>query len=176
VIAASAACASGGTPESVSSGAPVGSAPAASVATGTAAQATPTPLEDGRNFGFISAADAADRTIEFDVASFIEGKRANKIAAEDGEIESGEKLDSDYYIRNRVEFQRTLELTADAKIRVVGEPPDVVDGDFEDFAAAFQSDEIQPFGNGPSYRGRNGKYWVTLEKGEVTLIEEQYVP
>jgi hypothetical protein len=133
-------------------------------------------MEDGETFGFIYAVDVAKRTITFDVGSFVEGDRAEEIARSDGEIEKGEELDNDYYIRNRVNYARTLRLASDARLRVVGDPPDLVDGDLDDFAAAFDDDEVQPFGDGPSYRGKQGSYWVTLDDGEVVRIEEQYVP
>ena len=61
---------------------------------------------------------------------------------------------------------------------MVGDPPDTVEGDWDDFAEAFESDEIQPFNEdaSPSYRGANGRYWITVSNGEVVGIEEQYVP
>jgi hypothetical protein len=155
-----------------------GSTPTASGATGTAVQASPPPLENEEYFAVVDDVDTSANTISFDLASFVEGKRAKDVAREEGAIGEDEELDTDYFIRNKVEFVRTVGLADDVKVRVVGDPPDLVDGTIEDFAAAFDSEEGQPFADdgSASYRGAHGRYWLTIKKSEVAAIEEQYLP
>ena len=153
-------------------------APDATDAPSTTATPTDAPLPDGRSFGFIRSVDARARTISFDLAEFLEGDEADEAYREDSGLSGDEEVENDYYVRNQNPRLRTLEVAEDAKIRVVGDPPDTVEGSWDDFAAAFSSDEIQPFNDdgSASYRGANGRYWITVADGSVVSIEEQYVP
>jgi hypothetical protein len=142
--------------------------------------ASPSPalLPDGRSFGFIRSVDEGARTISFDLAEWLEGDEADEAYRDDNDLSGDEEVENDYYIRNENPRLRTLKLADDAELRVIGSPPDTVEGEWSQFAAAFESDEIQPFAEdgSASYRGANGRYWLTVEDGEVALIEEQYVP
>jgi hypothetical protein len=142
-------------------------------------QASPQPLEDdAKYFAIVDAVDTAATTISFDVGVFAEGKRATAIARQDGVIGETEELDTDFYIRNKVEFVRTIGLAEGVKVRVVGDPPDLTLGNIDDFAAAFESGEPQPFADDGSatYRGASGRYRLTIDGGQVVAIAEQYVP
>jgi hypothetical protein len=175
-----AACVRGEPEEPSSTPAPLTSAPEAtgSPSASATASAAAAEIPDGRSFGYIKSVDESARTISFDLAQFLEGDAADKAYREDNGLSSDEEVDNDYYIRNENTRLRTLHVASDASIQVVGDPPDTVEGNWADFAAAFDSDEIAPFNEdgSASYRGTNGKYWVTVEDGEVSLIEEQYVP
>ena len=180
MLFAAAACIRGEPDAAPGTPAPLTAAPEASSSPTGAASASPSAAElpDGRSFGYIKSVDEGARTISFDLAQFLEGDAADKAYREDNGLSGNEEVENDYYIRNENTRLRTLHLASDASIQVVGDPPDTVEGTWADFAAAFDSDEIAPFNEdgSASYRGTNGKYWVTVEDGEVALIEEQYVP
>lgn len=163
-----------GTPAPLTAAPDEPASPAATVS----ASATEASLPDGRSFGFIRSVDEDARTFAFDLAQWLEGEEADEAYREDNGLSGDEEVENDYYIRNENTRLRTLHLASDAKVRVVGDPPDTVEGEWSAFAAAFDSDEVQAFDEDgrASYRGANGRYWVTVSDGEVTLIEEQYVP
>jgi hypothetical protein len=132
------------------------------------------PLEDGRHFGYLKAArvTAEPREVEFDLAYFLTGEEANAEAEERG-LET--PVANDYLIVNDNPKLRTLPVAADVVIDLVdwkqccdkrfeGDPPR--------FETAFTA-ESPPSGR---YRGRFSAYWLTVEDGVVTKIEEQYLP
>ena len=135
---------------------------------------TPGPA-DGRHFGYIRSVDVVGRTLSIDMAEFLTGDAADKAAADAGEIAPGEDVPNDYFIDNGEEEYVTLPLTRNVGVRVVGDPPELVDGEFEPFAEAFtkRPDEIEPDSR---YRGVTSQYWLTVRDGEVAEIEEQYLP
>ena len=147
------------------------------VVTDTLAQPSPKPkppLEDGRHFGYLKAArvTAEPREVEFDLAYFLTGEEANAEAEKRG-LET--PVANDYFIVNDNPKMRTLPVAADVVI-------DLVDwkqcceirfaGDPARFESAFTA-ESPPSGR---YRGRFSAYWLTVEDGVVTQIEEQYLP
>jgi hypothetical protein len=133
-----------------------------------------------RSFGYIRAVDASasPRTIDFDVADFLTGERANRAAAEDGVVEPGEPVTNDYYVRNREKTVETLPVARDARVTAVRCPDGCTEGNPGDLDDLFASFAIT--GDPPSleddYRGASTQYWVTLENGVVVAIDEQYVP
>lgn len=136
------------------------------------ASASPAALEDGRHFGFIQRVDAGAPTMVFDLAEFLTGDAANQAALEDGVIQPGENIPDDYYIRNRNPRLRDLALVPDVQIILVNWPAccdTTVNGVLADFAASFDTST-------DVYHGSRSPYWLTVEGGFVTRIEEQYLP
>jgi hypothetical protein len=161
--------------------APAGSVPSEPPAsTGASERATTTKpkpkpgLEDGRHFGYLQAArvTADPRELVFDQAYFLIGEEANA-AAEDRGLET--PVPNDYLIVNDNPKLRTLPASNALVI-------DLLDwkrccekrlaGDPAQFETAFTA-QSPPAGR---YRGSFSAYWLTVEDGVVTRIEEQYLP
>ena len=132
-------------------------------------------LEDGRHFGYVRSVDVDGGAIEFDLAYFLSGEEANQ-AYQEATGESG-PVPNDHFVVNDNPMLRTLSLAPDARLRLldwnrccdtffdgelalfaeaIGEQADVTDGDL-------------------IYRGQS-QWWITVENGVVTEIEEQYSP
>jgi hypothetical protein len=138
------------------------------------ASALPAELDDGRHFGFVRSVDAEAGTFVYDLAEFLTGEEANQAAVEDGAIEEGDSVPNDYYIRNQNPRLRTLTLAEDARIQILDWAhccDEFLDAELESFAQGFEEDD--PTG---TYRGETSPYWVTVEDGVVTQIQEQYLP
>jgi hypothetical protein len=136
------------------------------------ATSSPAALEDGRHFGFIMSIDASGSAMVFDLALFLTGDAANQAAIEDGVIQPGETIDNDYYIRNNNTKLRDLVLSPDVQIVLVNWPnccETTVSGALADFAASFTTPT-------DVYHGAQSPYWLTVDGGVVTKIEEQYLP
>jgi hypothetical protein len=140
--------------------------------TSTTTQATP-----GEHFGYIRAVSTAGpvATLAFDEAEFLTGKEAQRAAEEDGVVAPGEAVPNDYYIRNPDHATQTYPIANDAQITAKrcslcrgGKP-----GALGPFLASFMKGG-QTFAD--PYRGRHSLYWLTIEDGRVTAIDEQYVP
>ena len=133
---------------------------------------SPAALEDGRHFGFITSIEANTGRMVFDLAEFLTGDEANRAAIEDGVLEPGQSIDNDYYIRNRNPKLRDLLVAPDVQIILVNWPnccETTVNGLLEDFAASFAAPT-------DDYHGATSPYWLTIDGGFVTKIEEQYLP
>lgn len=116
-------------------------------------------LEDGRHFGFWSAFEIGDTIAfgEFDLASFLVGAEAEAAAAQ-----RGDEVDNDYYIVNDNPLLRTLVARGDTEVQVLeGGEPDLRPSNVADFAVE---------------RAEDAGFWVTIEDGIVTEIEQQFVP
>ena len=132
-------------------------------------------LEDGRHFGYVRSVDVDGGAIEFDLAYFLSGEEANQ-AYQEATGDSG-PVPNDHFVVNDNPMLRTLTLAPDARLRLldwnnccdtffdgelalfaeaIGEQADVTDGDL-------------------IYRGQS-QWWITVENGVVTEIEEQYSP
>ena len=149
------------------------------VAQGTVDAAEPAPfpwapLQDGRHFGYVRAVDVDARTIEFDLAIFLSGKEAN--AAYHAAGGTG-PVPNDYFVVNDNPRLRTLALAPDAHLRLLDWNhccETFFDGDLALFARAIGDQEDVTDG-GLIYRGQS-QWWITVEHGVVTEIEEQYSP
>jgi hypothetical protein len=122
-------------------------------------------LEDGRHPVIIKTVDPARRTVTFDLLQWFEGEAAAKAAAEDGE-ESPPP--NDYYIRNVNPRLRTLPVAADAPITVSSlassaNPTKDTPVTLAQLAGYFPTNVADPF-------------WITVERGQVTGIAQQYLP
>ena len=116
-------------------------------------------LEDGRHFGYWRSFEIGDTvaTGEFDLAYFLSGDEAEKAAAA-----KGDEVTNDYYIVNDNPRLRTLFARGDTKVVVlVGDGAKTTTSNVADFAVE---------------RNRDAGFWVTIEDGIVTSIEEQYQP
>lgn len=144
-------------------------APTAAPTPTPAAPATTEPavLADGRHPVYLKTVDASGRTITFDLIQFFMGDAATKAAAEDGE-ESPPP--NDYYIRNVNPRLRTLPVEAGAPITVnvlasqeTGSATKNVSVDLDKLASYFPNSGTPPF-------------WITVAGGQVTRMEQQYLP
>ncbi|MGB7859619.1 MAG: hypothetical protein WBM90_03905 [Acidimicrobiia bacterium] len=118
-------------------------------------------LGDGVWYGIVASYDT--NGISFDLACWFSGDAAVIASAEDGE-ESPPP--NDYYVRNLNTQLRDLNVGPDTPVRwyLSGDPNEFVDGPFSDWIAFLDSQEF-----------RLG-IWVTITDGEVTDIEEKWVP
>ena len=148
-----------------------GGAPATTAAPTTAAVAPtttePAVLGDGRHPVYIKTVDPGGRTITFDLIQFFTGDAATRAAAEDGE-ESPPP--NDYYIRNVNSRLRTLPVQDGAPITVnvlaaqeTGSSTKNVPVTLDKLASYFPNSGTPPF-------------WITVAQGQVTRIEQQYLP
>ena len=118
-------------------------------------------LEDGRHFGYWKTFEIGDTIAygEFDLAYFLSGDAAAKAAKEHGDQSPPP---NDYYIVNDNPKLRTLIAEGDTKVMVLG-------GDGTKLTASNVADFAVD-------RNQTSGYWVTIVKGIVTEIEEQYQP
>lgn len=118
-------------------------------------------LPTGLWFGRVDSFD--EEGISFDLACWFSGDAATAAAAEDGE-ESPPP--NDYYVRNENEQLRFLAVSADTPVLwyLSGDPNDSQSGTFVEWTDFLSQRDF--------YLG----IWVTIANGEVTQIEEQWVP
>lgn len=130
---------------------------------------------DGRHFGYIKTIDARYATLTIDLATLVTGDAADRAAAAAGEIQAGDHVPNGYFIENRDESYVTLRLDDGVVVRVLGDPPRLVEGELLPLAASFakRPDEVR---RGARYRGVTSQYWVTVRDGVIVEIEEQYLP
>jgi hypothetical protein len=132
------------------------------------------PLEDGRHFGYVRSIDVEAGTIEFDLAYFLSGQEAN--AAYHAAGGTG-PVPNDHFVVNDNPMLRTLVLGPDAHLRLLDWNhccETFFDGDLALFAQAIQEQGDVTDGD-LIYRGQS-QWWITVESGMVTEIEEQYSP
>ena len=143
-------------------------------------QPHPTPvqdegqLEDGRHFGFVTSVDVAGRAIEFDLASWLSGDEANQAYQEAG---GTGPVPNDHFVVNDNPALRTLVLSPDFRLILLDWRnccDATFEGDLATFARAIEQQDDVLEGD-LLYRG-NSSWWVTVENGLVTRIEEQYSP
>ena len=149
---------------------------AATGATGAVGETKPTTdLEDGRHFVYIEQLDA-DGAVTFDLAYFYTGDEATEQAEAHGDEAPPP---NDYYIVNDNPKLRELPIADDVRISVFDwnnccDTQVIID------VATFAEVMANPSGfiemDGALYYGVLSPYWLTLEGGVVTGIEEQYLP
>jgi hypothetical protein len=151
--------------------APSGSAPAVETSTTTTAPAPTTTtttaavtdLADGRHPAYIKTVSVKDMTLTFDVIQFFIGADAEKEAAKNG----NPPPDNDYLIRNVNPKLRTLSVDPAVTVDITKDEGTVelMRVSFATLAARSYEDALdhQPF-------------WLTLDGGLVTHIEQQFVP
>jgi hypothetical protein len=144
-----------------------GPAPAATGTPVTAATRPTKPaavLADGRWPGFVR--DAGDDTVFVDLVEFLTGAAADK-AWQQKYPESGQDSpDNDYFIVNDNTKLRKLPLAPGVVVKVVGD-----DGPEADTTIA-GSELGKHFGDQLGVH----LFWFTVRQGEVTRIEQQFLP
>jgi hypothetical protein len=146
--------------------------------TTTEAQPSPQPAPSpAERFGYIRSVSTAGpaATLAFDDAEFLTGKEAQKAAEADGAVEPGDPVPNDYYIRNPDKSTQTFRIANGAKITARRCSPcrHGLPGELGPFLAAFMQPR-QTYAD--PYRGRYSQYWLTIQRGEVVAIDEQYLP
>ena len=138
---------------------------------------TTTKQAAAEHFGYIRSVSTAGpaATLAFDEAEFLTGEEAQRAAEEDGQVQAGERVPNDYYIRNPDKSTETFRVATDAKITArrcplcrKGQP-----GNVDDFLGSFMKTG-QTYAD--PYRGAKSQYWLTIEDGAVVAIDEQYLP
>ena len=124
----------------------------------------------GLHIAYITSLNADDKKIVIDVAQFLIGDAAVKAYKQD----TGKQLDGDYYARNQIKQLRTFPLAKNTEFRVNNlggyEPSDPNEGhalNFGEFVALYNSKPDQ---------SKHTLFWISLEGGVATHVEEQYVP
>jgi hypothetical protein len=141
--------------------------------------ATPTPeeadVEDGRHFGFITFVDIAKRTMEFDLAYWLSGEEANQ-AYQEATGDTG-PVPNDHFVVNDNPRLRELALSPDLRLVLLDWNrccDTFFEGDLQLFAQAIE-EQADVLDGDVVYRGVS-QWWITVENGVVTRIEEQYAP
>jgi hypothetical protein len=148
---------------------------------------TPSPSDRkaaGEEFGFITKADAAKRTVTFDPAEWLDGEEGRRAAVEDGAIGPNEPLSNDYYIRNPDRRTRVLELASGATVRAavpvtalaVRPPPDCGSGSRCTSYGVSLPAFFASLREARNPEGLRFKFWLTIREGRVVELDEQYVP
>ncbi len=127
-------------------------------------------LEDGHHFVYVTSASRLEdgtSAVEFDLALFYVGERAEQEAAErDDEVVNG------YYIVNDNDRLRTLPLAEEVEVDYIPVDAccDLQSGDVNAWLEAVL--ETNP----TDYGGTDVPWWFTVDGGEITRIEQQYLP
>jgi hypothetical protein len=132
-------------------------------------------LGDGRHFGYVRSVDVDGGAIEFDLAYFLSGEEANQ-AYQEATGDSG-PVPNDHFVVNDNPMLRTLPLAPDVRLRLLDWNnccDSFFDGDLALFAEAI-GEQADVTDGDLIYRGQS-QWWITVEKGVVTEIEEQYSP
>ena len=127
------------------------------------------PLSDGTYYGFVRGVDQHARTLSFDLMQHYIGDAAHIAESED----NADQLDG--YTRNPSEAVRILPVATDVVVTTVGccvyegSP-----GTFDGLAASFLPGAAHAGDYSYAYRGPLAPYWLTVQSGVVTRIDEQY--
>ena len=139
---------------------------------GTPAPAT---LADGTYFGFVKSIDTGSDAMAFDLACFYTGDEANEQAAQRGDEVP---VPNDVYIVNDNTTIRDVPVDPSTELLLIdwNECCETSPGaELDAFASAIGEQDFVEIG-GRRYAGSLSPYWVTIENGQVVLIEEQFLP
>jgi hypothetical protein len=131
-------------------------------------------LEGGRHFGYVRSVEPDAGTIEFDLAYFLSGQEANDAYHAAG---GTGPVPNDHFVVNDNPMLRTLALAPDVRLRLLDWNhccDTFFDGDLALFGQAIREQADVTDGD-LVYRGQS-QWWITVENGVVTEIEEQYSP
>lgn len=127
-------------------------------------------LEDGHHFVFVKRAlyppDGSPR-VRFDLAEYLTGTQGEQ-AAED----HGDEFVNGYYIVNDNPRLRILPLADDVEVGYIPATQccELQPGDIDAWLESINQT------NQTDYGGKDVPWWFTVEGGEITLIEQQYLP
>ncbi len=127
-------------------------------------------LQDGRHFVYVKRASRLENgttRVRFDLAYFYQGDRAEREAAE-----RGDEVVSGYYIVNDNPRIRALPVADDVAVEYIPATQccELQTGEIDAWVEAVL--ETNP----TDYAGTNAPWWFTIEGGEITRIEQQYLP
>lgn len=127
-------------------------------------------LEDGHHFVYVETATRSEggkTRVRFDLAYFYQGDRAEQEAAE-----RGDEVVSGYYIVNDNPRLRTLPVAEDVEVEYIPSSQccELQTGDIDAWVEAVLE------ANPTDYPGTNAPWWFTVEGGQITRIEQQYLP
>ena len=127
-------------------------------------------IADGRHFVYVTEAappEGGPSTVTFDLAYFYRGERAEAEAAE-----RGDEVVNDYYIVNDNPRLRTLPLADSVVVRYipVDRCCDLQDGNID----AWLESVLET--NPTDYPGKDAAWWFRVEGGQITRIEQQFLP
>ena len=156
------------------------STPSVTVTTVPRPQVSPAPdgtdaLADDTYFGYIRSIDLGARTLEFDVAQHFSLPEATAAALEDGAVEPGDTPPNDYYVRNASPVVRLLPIADDVVVTMQDCGGGLGCGEsrastLDALAAAVGSQADGEF------RRQYSRYWVTVQGGVVTRIDDWWSP
>jgi hypothetical protein len=135
----------------------------------------PATLADGTYFGYVESVDVDSGTMGFDLACFYTGEEANEQAAQRGDEVP---VPNDVYIVNDSTTIRDVPVDPSTELLLIdwNECCEVSSGaELEAFASAIGGPDFVEIG-GRRYAGSLSPYWLTIESGQVVLIEEQFLP
>jgi len=139
---------------------------------GTPAPAT---LADGTYFGFLESIDVGSGVSGFDLACFYTGDEANEQAAARGDEVP---VSNDVYIVNDNPSTRDVPVDPSVELLLIDwnaccetSPGAQLDA----FASALGEQDFVEI-DGFRYAGGLSPYWITIEEGRITGIEEQFLP
>jgi len=162
---------------------------------GTALEAALSNPRDSFQFAYVTEVASDGSTVTLDYAEFLTGEEANAAAEAAGEIDPGEGVPNDYFIRNDNPRLRTFPIESDARIELIGYFLDSADQGLAEItvsplewatllakAQQCAADDFPP--ECESLGGDNWQwygfgqlpYWVLIGDGVVTALEEQYLP
>jgi hypothetical protein len=125
-----------------------------------------TDLADGKHYAYLKTFDTAKLQLTLDVVQFLTGEEAEKAAQEDGQEAF------DYYVRNQNKKLRTLTVSAGAKV--------VVNTLTASETGSSSKDKEITLAKLKSYfdkgQAQQRVFYVTLSKGVIVKINEQYLP
>ena len=158
-------------PSTVVAPAPGGSEAPKAAPASSAVPASPPVLADGRHAAYLTRLDVGGRTLTFDKIEFLTGDAAKKAYLRENPGET-DGPPNDYMIVNDNPLVRTLPISDAATITIV----DLTDG-----VLASKDTELAAL---PAYFAseKGGKqlwhnpFWLTIKNGQITKIEEQYLP
>jgi hypothetical protein len=135
----------------------------------------PATLADGTYFGYVESVNVDSGTMGFDLACFYTGEEANEQAAQRGDEVP---VPNDVYIVNDNTTIRDVPVDPSTELLLIdwNECCETSPGaELDAFASAIGGPDFVEIG-GRRYAGSLSPYWVTIENGQVVLIEEQFLP
>jgi hypothetical protein len=119
---------------------------------------------DGVHAVQVLSSDPDAGTVTVDFIEFLTGDAANEAYSE--ETGSDEPVPNDYWIRDSSEAEVTLDLADDYVVTLV----------MSDDSGQLTTDDATLDDLPGDLGGPDSPYWVTIDDGEVTRIDQQYVP
>jgi hypothetical protein len=158
-------------PSTVAASAPGGSEAPKAAPASSAVPASPPVLADGRHAAYLTRLDVGRRALTFDKIDFLTGDAAKKayLKKNPGETDGPP---NDYMIVNNNPLVRTVPIADAATITIVDLTGGVLtskDSTLAALPAYFASEK------GGKHLWHN-PFWLTIKSGQITKIEEQYLP